>query len=196
MKRIIIPARSAVAVEVAKGRIFRVVNSEGAQVVDTWAFNLHDVDEFLSMSHSRTATYRLIFRPGDTLVSNCFNPILEFLEDRSPGRHDTLHAACSAGSYRHFGEKPDHPNCQSNLMRCMQDLGHDLKSVPDPWNLFEHTAIAEDLTLSDETSSAKSGDYVELRAEQDLLLVCSACPSTVGVISGILPKGAAIDFPG
>lgn len=78
----------------------------------------------------------------------------------------------------------------------MQDRGHDLKTVPDPWNLFEHTAIAEDLTLSDESSSAKSGDYVELRAEQDLLLVCSACPSTVGAISGHLPRGAAIDIPG
>ena len=78
----------------------------------------------------------------------------------------------------------------------MQDRGYDLRTVPDPWNLFEHTGISENLTLRDESSSAKAGDYVELRAEQELLLVCSACPSTVGAISGDVPRGAAIDFPG
>ena len=195
MKRIKIPARSAVAVEVTIGQIFRVVNSEGGQVVDLWAFNLQDVNEFLSMSHSRTATYRLMFRSGDTLVSNYFNPIIGFLEDRSPGKHDTLHAACSTGSFKYFGEDAGHPNCQSNLLRCLQDRGFDLKTIPDPWNLFEHTTLGEDLTLRDESASAKPGDYVELRAEQQLLVVCSACPSTIGTISGDVPVGAAVEFP-
>jgi len=56
--------------------------------------------------------------------------------------------------------------------------------------------VAADGTLSDEPASARAGDYVELRAEMDLVLVCSACPSTVGDISGGDPRGAAIEILG
>jgi len=195
MKRIRIPAKSAVAVEVTRGKVFRVVNSEGGQVVDTWAFNSNDISEYLSMSHSRTVTYHLMFRQNDCLVSNQFNPILTIIKDTSPGMHDTLHAACSAGSYAHFGERTNHPNCQDNLRRCMQSRGSELRFIPDPWNLFEHTCLDKELALSDKPSAAKTGDYIELRAEMDLVIVCSACPSRIGNISGDASKGAEVCFP-
>lgn len=70
----------------------------------------------------------------------------------------------------------------------------DLKHVPYLWNLPEHTLVATDSSLADEPSAAKAGDYVELEAVVDLLLVCSACPSTVGQISGGQPRSAAIEI--
>jgi hypothetical protein len=193
-RRIDIPARSARAVELAQGAIVRVINTEGHQVVDTWAFAAGDPAEFLSMEHSRSATYRILYRPGDTLVSNHFRPIVTITADTSPGIHDTLHAACSADSNVFYGAPADHPNCEDNLRGVMAERGLDLASVPCPWNLFEHALVASDGSLSDEPSAAQSGDYVELRAEMDIVLVCSACPSTVGDISGGEPRGAAIEI--
>jgi uncharacterized protein YcgI (DUF1989 family) len=54
--------------------------------------------------------------------------------------------------------------------------------------------VGQDYALADEVSAAVPGDYVELEALQDLILVCSACPSQVGRISGDVPRGAAIDI--
>ena len=59
-----IAAGSAVSVELERGRSCRVVNTLGGQVVDTWAFAARDYDEYLSMEHSRSANYKLLFEPG------------------------------------------------------------------------------------------------------------------------------------
>jgi uncharacterized protein len=196
MSQLNIPAGSAVSVELERGQSCRVVNTGGGQVVDTWAFAADDYDEYLSMEHSRSANYKLLFEPGDRLYSNRFRPLLRLAADTSPGIHDTLHAACSKGSYRYFGADRDTPNCEDNLVAQLLLRHCNLLHVPCPWNLFEHSLVAADSTLADEPSAAQPGDYVELEAVADLLLVLSACPSEVGQISGGQPRGAAIEILG
>ena len=132
------------------------------------------------------------FQPGDTLVSNRVRSMLTIVADTSPGVHDTLHAACSAASNRLYGQLASHPNCEGNLKTIMQSRGNPLDVIPCPWNLFEHALVVDGNTLKDELAAVKPGQYIELRAEIDLLLVCSACPSTAGNISGQTPRGAAI----
>ena len=41
MKRIEIPAESAASVTLKSGQTCRIVNTEGGQVVDTWAFSFN-----------------------------------------------------------------------------------------------------------------------------------------------------------
>ena len=183
-ERIPVPATTARAVRVAAGRRVRVLNSEGGQVVDTWAFCSPDVAEYLSMAHSRSATYRIYFRVGDVLVTNRFRPMLRIVEDTSPGRHDTLHAACSAESNRFFGAQRPTPNCEDNLGAALAKLGIHDAPVSCPWNLYEHAEVDAAGELSDRPASAGAGDYVELECLTDLILVCSACPSRIGAISG------------
>jgi uncharacterized protein YcgI (DUF1989 family) len=194
MNRVNIPAESALTISLAKGQRCRVVNTEGGQVVDTWAFNASDFDEYLSMEHSRSANYKLLFKPGDLLVSNHFQPMLRLTNDTSPGIHDTLHAACSVGSNQFYGSARLRPNCQDNLIYQLADQGHTLAHVPCPWNLFEHALVERGSELVDQPSAAGAGDYVEFEAATDLLMVFSACPSLVGAISGAVPRGAAIDI--
>ncbi|MEM7193301.1 MAG: urea carboxylase-associated family protein [Pseudomonadota bacterium] len=177
----------------ASGQRVRVINSNGGQVVDTWAFQADDLSEHLSMAHSRTALYRLWFQPGDILVSSRFRQIIRIVADTSPGKHDTLHAACSEGSYGFFGHGKNHRNCQDNLLQELSLLDYRPDNIPDPWNLFEHALIDEHMSLYDVPATAKCGDFVELEALQNLWLICSACPSTVGKISGDCPSGATIE---
>jgi uncharacterized protein YcgI (DUF1989 family) len=194
MHRIEILAESAASVQLKAGQTCRIVNTEGGQVVDTWAFSINDWDEYLSMEHSRSAIYKLLFEPGDELVSNHFKPMLRIMDDTSPGMHDTLHAACSAGSNRFYQSSREYPNCQDNLMRQMAKSGQPITHIPCPWNLFEHAIVKKGSNLVDEAAAAAPGDYVELKALMDVYLVCSACPSLVGQISGSKPRGATIDI--
>ena len=192
--RMVVPAGAARALRVPQGQRIRVVNSEGGQVVDTWAFCASDPSEHLSMAHSRSATYRIFFRVGDVLVTNRFRPILRIAEDTSPGRHDTLHAACSAESNRFFGAPDPAPNCEDNLRTALAEQGFRTAAVPCPWNLYEHADVDSAGELHDRPASAAAGDHVELVCLMDLILVCSACPSRVGAISGAdrPPRGAEI----
>ena len=188
-----IPPGLARAVSLQAGNRARIINTHGGQVVDTWAFAIEDLHEHLSMEHSRSATYRLLFQPGDTLMSNRFRPMFTITSDTSPGIHDTLHAACSPGSNEFYRQPVSHPNCENNLKTIMRSHQRRLKSIPCPWNLFEHAVVVDSNTLKDEQATVRPGDYLELEAAMGLLLVCSACPSVVGNISGQAPRGAAIE---
>src|SRR5260370_22578897 len=83
-----IPARRGVAAKARHGQVIKGFNTSGKQVVDTWAFNADDLDEPLSMEHSRVAIMKLVPAVGDTLVTNHRRPILSFVEDKTAGIHD------------------------------------------------------------------------------------------------------------
>ncbi|RZO20937.1 MAG: DUF1989 domain-containing protein [Candidatus Thioglobus sp.] len=181
---------------VSEGQKVRVATLSGGQVVDTWAFGAPDFEEYLSMAHTRTALYSTRFQKGDALVSNYFSPLLVFSEDTTDGYHDSLHAACSAASYTFFGDTERYPNCEDNLQQTLREYGIPYRVTPPPWNLFEKSFVSEDGLIRDEPTSAKEGDYVELLASQDLLLVFSACRSTIGNIQNGKPSGVEISVLG
>ena len=93
----LIPARYGKAVLVRQGETIEVINTHGNQVLDTWAFNAHDVSENMSMEHTRSVNSRIYANAGDVLSSNRRRPILRFAKDTSPGRHDTLALRLQSG---------------------------------------------------------------------------------------------------
>ena len=131
-----IPARRGKAVHVERGRDILVINTHGEQVVDTWAFNRDDLDEFMSMEHTRAHTLALVPWVGDILRTNRRRPILTVVEDTSGGAHDTLIAACDRYRYAFLGVEGDHDNCADNLIAGLAELGLTSSHVPCPSNLF------------------------------------------------------------
>src|SRR3984885_3723306 len=105
-----IPARRGKATRLSAGQSVRIVNTFGQQVVDTWAFNLADIGEFMSMEHTRIAIGRIIPQIGDALVTNRRGPIRRLVEDTSGGIHDTLVAACDHWRYELLGCAGYHDN--------------------------------------------------------------------------------------
>src|SRR5580692_4065901 len=118
-----IPARRGKATRLSAGQSVRIVNTFGQQVVDTWAFNLAEIGEFMSMEHTRIAIGRIIPMIGDALVTNRRRPILRLIEDTSGGIHDTLIAACDRWRYELLGCAGYHDNCTDNLAAALHEFG-------------------------------------------------------------------------
>src|SRR5882757_2517290 len=137
----IIPAKQGKGVYLEAGQILKLINTHGSQVVDTWAFNIADWREFMSMEHSRASMMKLTPVVGDALVTNHRRPILTIVEDTSPGVHDTLIAACDPYRYEQLGAGPDHENCSGNLSRALADLGCQIVGAPCPLNLFMNVNV-------------------------------------------------------
>ncbi|WP_284944122.1 urea carboxylase-associated family protein [Acidisoma cladoniae] len=180
-----IPPGRATAIPIATGQRVQIINHLGQQVVDTWIFAAGDFLEYLSMEHCRDRLYKLFFAPGDELVSNLRRPLARIIADTSPGRHDTLCSACDARSYAEQGQGDHHPNCRDNLLSLLMTHGMTDGVVPCPWNLFMDIPVDGEGRLSDRPSSARPGDYIELEAQADIILVCSPCPQEQIPISGI-----------
>jgi len=179
-----IPARRGVAAHVGKGQRIKVINTHGAQVVDTWAFNATDVTEWMSMEASRAWFMRLRPALGDTFLTNQRRPILMLVEDASGGVHDTLIAACDAPRYRLLGVTGHHDNCRDNLHAGLAALGVTVRATPSPLNLFMNIPWTPDGELGWAEPVSTPGSYVVLRAEMDLVIAFSACPQDLLPING------------
>jgi uncharacterized protein len=188
-ERIEIPARGARAVGVPAGRTFRVIDVEGGQVGDLFAFAADDRTEYLSASHTRAHTQRLFPAIGEPFVSNRRRPLLELVADSSPGVHDMLIAACDPERYRALGVEGAHASCAENLRRA---LGEDV-DVPQPVNLFMNIPV-QDGRLAWRPAASAPGDAVALLALADVTVVLSACPQDLVNINADGPTGLSIEL--
>ena len=192
-----IPARRGAAVRLRAGQALRVVNTNGGQVVDLWAF-VHDSPEHLSMPHSVVTLGRIKPLPGDLLVSDLRNPVLRLEEDRSPGTHCMLFAACDPARYALLGVNGHHDNCADNLRAALKPLGVPLAYVPTPLNLFMNTKFSAHREMSVEAPQARAGDSITFRAERDCTAVMSACPQDLLPVNahGNTPQPVAYEVLG
>ncbi len=179
-----IPARRGKAAFAAAGQKIKVINTRGEQVVDTWAFARENLNEFMSMEHTRATLVKLMPALGDHLYSNRRRPILTLVEDTSPGVHDTLMAACDDYRYRLLGCTEYHDNCTDNLAAAMKAIGLEAPETPSPWNLFMNIPWSADGTLAFEPPLTRPGDYVVLEAKLDVVIAFSACPQDILPING------------
>ena len=191
-----IPARRGKAVRLRQGQHIKVINTHGTQVVDTWAFNADDLQECLSMEHTRPHIGHIMPRVGDILYTNKRRPILTFVEDTSPGMHDTIIAACDRYRYTFLGVAGYHDNCTDNLYAAMAELGLTPPEVPSPLNLWMNIPLAPDGSIDFKPTVAKPGDYVLLRAECHVVLAFSACPQDILPINSTRPVAAHFQLIG
>ena len=179
-----IPTRKGTAAYAKKGQTIKCINTHGEQVVDTWAFNRIDLDEFMSMEHSRPQLLHIIPKVGDSLLTNKRRPILTIVEDTSGGIHDTLMAACDRYRYELLGVSGHHDNCTDNLAAAMARLGLKAPETPSPLNLFMNIPVHPDGSVSFDPPVSTPGSYVSMRAEMDLVIAFSACPQDLLPVNG------------
>lgn len=179
-----LPARKGRAVRLSAGDALQIVNTHGTQVVDTWAFNAEDPSEFLSNEHMRATLGKLWPAQGDELITNRRRPIMVLEADTSPGRHDTLIAACDDYRYGLLGCDDYHDNCTNNLHAAMRRIGIALTGCPSPLNLWMNIPVAADGSTGWGEPLSKPGDHVVLRAQIDCIVAMSACPQDILPING------------
>lgn len=177
-------AREGIAVPVPQGHRITITNLEGGQVVDMWAINPADPDERLSMEHTRTSLTKLVPAAGDHLYSSRRRPMLAFVQDTSPGVHDTLIAACDAERYRQLGGDTHHANCAENLRRALAEHGIELDRTPSPLNLFMNIPWKPDGSLQFLPAPTRAGDHVTFEAMIEAIVILSACPMDLNPING------------
>jgi uncharacterized protein len=188
-----IPARYGIAIRVKAGDGLKLINLYGNQVFDTWAFSSADLEEHMSMAHTRSRNSRIYVNRGDSLISNHRRPILTIEEDTSPGRHDILLCACNPWIYRELGITEHHRSCADNLHEALATLGISIAWTPSPFNVFMNVPVDSNGRLDRVPPSSKPGDYILLRAAFDLVVAVSACPQDITAVNAGEPRDGELE---
>ena len=188
-----IPKQFGRGVFLERDQWIKVITPEGTQVSDLFAFVRNSPDEFLCPRMTMTRQRRLYPQIGEPFYSNKRRPLL-MLEEDTVGVHDLFYPACDVYMYRDYWDDENHPSCRGNLNAVLQELDFEPGGYAEPHNLFQNSpAIDMDGNLQVRESPAKPGDYVLLKALDDLLVIATACSVDRGVLNGDRPKGIVLE---
>ncbi|GAB1718471.1 MAG: urea carboxylase [Nitrosospira sp.] len=168
---------------VKKGQVFRIVDLEGNQAVDTLFYNAHDAEERYSATDTVRRQNMLYLTTGSRLYSNFGNVMLTIIADTC-GRHDTVGGACSAESNttRYALEKYPMHSCRDSFLHALahdpvcKQLNMSKRDIPSNINFFMNVPVSEEGGLDFADGVSAPGKYVEMQAEMDVVVLISNCP--------------------
>jgi uncharacterized protein YcgI (DUF1989 family) len=205
----IIPPKHASAFVVKKDQHLRIIDIEGKQVADFVLFNEHDHSDKFNPSYTRqwestfdpeTKVVSSMFRgltTGHKLISSVRHVMATITADTPTpaGVHDLVLRMCSRWIYEEAakaGLGTPQDGCLDLLAKALEPYGIAKGDIPDDINFFMNVAYDPgkgQFAIYEPVS--KPGDYVEFKAEMDLLCALSACPDDVcSQCNGLAPHPA------
>lgn len=183
-----IAAEAPFSAIIRKGQTLRIEDSYGQQAIDTLFYNAEDHSERYSSQDTMREQGAAYITTGTRIISNEGRVMLTMSAD-SCGRHDTSAGACSCESNTvRFGHGTKYLHaCRDNFVLEVSKHGMGKRDVVPNINFFMNVPIepSGEMTIVDGISAP--GDYVELKAEMDLLLVISNCPQINNPCNGFDP---------
>jgi urea carboxylase-associated protein 1 len=186
----VLPAGESWLHEVKRGQVFRILDLEGNQAVDTLFYNARDPEERYSAVDTIRAQDNLYLTAGTQLMSTEGNVLMTIVADTC-GRHDTLGGACAAesNSVRYAIDKKYMHSCRDSFLHALGHCGCglDKRDLTANVNFFMNVPVTPqgELTFADGISAP--GKYVEMRAEMDVFVLISNCPQLNNPCNGYDP---------
>lgn len=159
------------------GQRLRITDLEGHQAVDFLCYDAADPSERYNAADTMKINGSIFLGQGAKLYSDMGNVLFTIVED-SCGRHDTIGGCCSnEANHVRYGAKPG-PNCRDNFLSALARHGLGKKDIVANVNFFMYVPVGADgfMNTGLDAGHSKQGDWVELRAERDMLAVLSNCP--------------------
>lgn len=185
---VLVPAGHGRAFRVPKGALLEVIDVEGQQVADFISIIENDRKEWLSATHTRSASLCLNLGVGDRLQTNWRRDMYEVVQD-DVGMHDLITAMCDARRYKIDYGVEGHRSCRSNFLEALAPWKYEEWQIPDVINIFQNAPIHPDRTFGNEIPTSKPGDKFVMRALIDgIVAAISACPQDLNPCNGFHPS--------
>jgi uncharacterized protein len=182
-----IAPQSGTAFTLRKGDVLRVTDPMGEQVSDLFAFEDGNLERWLSSGRSIDYASKTKLSTGDTLYSNDSKAMFRILGD-TVGRHDFLLTPCSQEMFEIlYGCDHHHPSCFENLATHLAPFGVQPSQIHTTFNIFMEVNVDSAGAVKVGVPQSKAGDWIELRAEMDLICGLTACSAEGSNNGGFKP---------
>jgi len=174
----IVPAGKPWSAVAKQGQRLRIIDIEGNQGVDFLCYSAADPEERYHAANTLKKSQMLLLTTGHTLYSDVARPLMTIVEDTC-GMHDTIGGCCSGPSNEMLYGVKNAPGCRENFLSELAKYGLGRRDIVANLNFFCSVPVhahnwLEPLVFA--TSPSRAGNYIELRADMDVLAVISNCP--------------------
>jgi uncharacterized protein YcgI (DUF1989 family) len=192
----VLPASGYMATTMKMSQVLRITDIMGMQVADLIAYALDNLEEAFWITNTIRLNKTVFVTTGHTLYSELSRPMLTITEDTC-GMHDMLAGSCNAQIDGYRWHVDGHRGCAENLTDALAPWGKKRSEIPNSLNVFMNCPVREDGSWEVATPTSKPGDYVDFRADMDLLIAISNCPQDLNRCNGgaLKPLGVTIYEP-
>ena len=186
----VIPARHARAFEAKRGQTIRIHQIEGGQVGDCVFYNADDRREMYHVG--QTWAINVICGTGTSKSFKYFyskppreNVMMTVVADSYRDHWGNMGGRCSKRRYELRDNIADgHRSCQENLAEALAPYGISGDDIVDVFNVFMSVDLRTDGSFAIKPTTAGPDDYIDLRAEMNILAAVSACPADTSPTNG------------
>lgn len=185
----VIPAKAHWAAEMTAGETLRITDLEGKQAVDLICYSRDDLAEKFWAAHTAKLNRTIYVSEGHVLYSDRARPMMTITRDRV-GVNDLICGSCSYDLDRfRYGTDKAAKGCMDNFAESVAPWGLTRADIPMCFNIFLNYPVRDDgfVSLEDTEPPSKAGDFMDLRAEMDLLVSISNCPQENNPCTGFNP---------
>ena len=162
------------------GETLRIVDIHGQQGVDFICYNWENPKERYHAPNTIKAARNVFIEEGSILYSDYARPMMTVTADSTVNGHDTIAGCCSSWSNEMLYGVTDVPGCRENFLNVLSKYELGWRDIVPNINFFCNVPIYENGNTAQSVfvnGASVAGDYVELRAQMDyVLVVISNCP--------------------
>src|SRR5579885_3518995 len=176
---------------VRAGDHLRIIDLEGQQAVDFLVYDAANHANRYNAANTIKLNRSIYVGAGFRLYSDLGDVLMTVAED-TVGYHDTIGGCCSAESnYARYGIKGTQ-SCRGNFIAALAEHGMSERDIPANINWFMYVPVKPDGSTEIVDGRSEPGDYVDLKAERDVLVVISNCPQMYNPCNGWNPTPVRI----
>lgn len=169
-----------------KGSFLRIIDLDGQQAVDFLCFDLADPEIRYNAANSIKLNETIYVGKGFKLYSDTAEVLMTVTRD-TVGHHDTIGGACSNQvNYLRYGIK-NTCSCRDNFIAALATHGLRPRDIHANINLFMYVPVSPSGRMGIRDGLSRPWDFVELRADKDVLVVMSNCPQLYNPCCGWNP---------
>jgi urea carboxylase-associated protein 1 len=168
------------------GSHLRIIDIGGQQAVDFLCYDLADTEIRYNAANSIKLNRTIYVTSGFKLYSDIAEVLMTVVED-TVGFHDTIGGACSNQvNLLRYGIA-NTCSCRDNFVAALAKHGMRPRDIHANVNFFMNVPVNPDGSTQIEEGRSEPFDFVDLRAEKNVLVVLSNCPQFYNPCSGWNP---------
>lgn len=159
---------------IKRGNTLRIIAPEGSRGVAFLCYNADNLIERYNAADTAKIQFNAFLKKGMLLYSDMGRVLFSITEDTC-GYHDTLGGCSNLTTNSKYGEG-DYKNSRDNFLLALTKQNMGKKDIMPNLNLFTRIAVEPQGGLIWAEKTAKPDDFIDLRAEMNVLVVLSNCP--------------------
>lgn len=188
---VIVPAGQPWGRVVKKGERIRFIDLEGKQALDFLCYDAADPSDRYNAANTMKMGASIFITKGSVLWSDRGHRMMTVVEDTC-GFHDTIGGCCSSEMNLLRYDKAGPGNCRDTFEAALKPFGLTRGDIAMNVNWFMYVPVGPDGSMAIVEGVSKSGDYVEVAAERDLICVASNCTQIYNPSNGFDPTPVRI----